>query len=187
MPQSLAHVHCSNANIGQGKTSKQSEFCTSQNSLKGQEPRKMYIQCTSPGDGQTSCKVWLASGERRRCSNEANKRNRLKFAGVPKSGKPMSAANGPKFTILWDMWRIYCSLTIFFRLSIHALVAKYSPTIDKVVRWCPDGEFLAIFDFLRSVFSASRIQHISDLHSKFALRPHHVWKYRRHPISDGWE
>jgi len=28
------------------------------------------------------------------------------------------------------------------------------------------------------------VQHISDLHSKFALRPHHVWKYGRHPISD---
>jgi len=26
------------------------------------------------------------------------------------------------------------------------------------------------------------VQHISDLHSKFALRPHHVWKYGRHPI-----
>ena len=108
----------------------------------------MYIPCTSPGDGQTSCKVWLASSERRRCCNETNKRNPLKFAGVPQSGKPISAANGPKFTILWDMWRIYCSLTIFFRLSIHALVAKYSPTVDKVVRWCPDGEFLAIFCFL---------------------------------------
>jgi len=29
---------------------------------------KMAI-CTSPGDGQRSCKVLLASGERRRCSN----------------------------------------------------------------------------------------------------------------------
>jgi len=28
------------------------------------------------------------------------------------------------------------------------------------------------------------VQHISDLHSKFALRPHHVWKYGRHAISD---
>jgi len=28
------------------------------------------------------------------------------------------------------------------------------------------------------------VQHISDVHSKFALRPHHVWKYGRHPISD---
>jgi len=26
------------------------------------------------------------------------------------------------------------------------------------------------------------LQHISDLHSKFALRPHHVSKYGRHPI-----
>jgi len=34
---------------------------------------------------------------------------------------------------------------------------------------------------LRPVFPASRVQHISDLHSKFALRPHNVWKYGRHP------
>jgi len=25
------------------------------------------------------------------------------------------------------------------------------------------------------------MQHVSDLHPKFALRPHHVWKYGRHP------
>jgi len=40
--------------------------------------------------------------------------------------------------------------------------------------------FLATF--LRPVFSASRLQQDSDLHLKFALRPHHVWKYGRHPI-----
>jgi len=34
---------------------------------------------------------------------------------------------------------------------------------------------MAIFgDFLRPVFAASRVQQVSDLHSKFALRPHHV-------------
>jgi len=38
--------------------------------------------------------------------------------------------------------------------------------------------------FFRPVFPASRVQLISDMHSKFALRPHHVWKYGRHPISD---
>jgi len=38
--------------------------------------------------------------------------------------------------------------------------------------------------FLRPVFSASHVQHVSDMHSKFALRPHHVWKYDRHPICD---
>jgi len=38
---------------------------------------------------------------------------------------------------------------------------------------------------LRPVFSASRVQQVSDLRLKFALRPHHVWKYSRHPICDG--
>ena len=64
----------------------------------------------------------------------------------------------------------------FFPLLMHALVAKILP--DKVVRWCQDG------DFLRPVFPASCMQHISDLHSKFALGPHHVSKYRRHPFCD---
>ena len=31
--------------------------------------------------------------------------------------------------------------------------------------------------FFRPVFSASRVQQVSDLHLKFALKPHHVWKY----------
>jgi len=32
--------------------------------------------------------------------------------------------------------------------------------------------------FLRPVFySEPRAQHISGMYSKFALRPHHVWKY----------
>jgi len=39
-------------------------------------------------------------------------------------------------------------------------------------------------DFLRPIFSASLVQYVSDLHLKFALRPHHVWKYGRHPICD---
>jgi len=55
----------------------------------------------------------------------------------------------------------------FFSDCQYALfVATIQP--DKVVRWCADGEFL------HPVFPASRVQHISDMHSKFALRPHHV-------------
>jgi len=34
------------------------------------------------------------------------------------------------------------------------------------VRWCPDGDFWRLF--LRPVFSASRVQQVSDLHLKFA-------------------
>jgi len=62
---------------------------------------------------------------------------------------------------------------------MYDLVANISP--DKVVRWCADGEFV------RLVFPASCVHHISDLHSKFVLGPHHVWKYGRHPICDRWE
>jgi len=54
-------------------------------------------------------------------------------------------------------------------LTIHALVAKTQP--DKVVRWCADDDFFVI---LHPVFPASHVQHILDLYSKFALRPHHV-------------
>jgi len=42
-----------------------------------------------------------------------------------------------------------------------------------------DGAEMAIF--LRPVFAASCVQRISDLHSKFALKPHHVPKYDKHP------
>ena len=52
---------------------------------------------------------------------------------------------------------------------------RYSPT-----KLC-DGAQMAIFaTFFRPVFSANRVQQVSDLHLKFALRPHHVWKYGRH-------
>jgi len=101
------------------------------------------VQCTSPGDGQTSCKVWLASGDGRRWSNEGKTRNRLKFAGVPQTSKPISAVNGLKFALLWRHVEKILMFNNFFRLSIHALVAKIHP--DKVVRWCPDGEFCRFF------------------------------------------
>ena len=76
-----ARVPCSNAaNIGERKSWTQSEFFTWQNSVRGQEPPKMYIKCNSTEDGQTSCKVCLTSVERRQCSNEAKTQNSLKFA-----------------------------------------------------------------------------------------------------------
>jgi len=98
------------------------------------------------------------------CSNTAKTRNPLKFAGVPQSGKPISAISGPTSATLWG----YCCLTSFFLIGDICLsredTARQSCAI--VLRW-------RIFsDFLRPVFSASHMQHISDLHSKFALRPH---------------
>jgi len=104
---------------------------------------------------------------------------RWNLEGCPKlvnRSQPLVGRSSPYYE---DMWRRYQCLTGFFRLSIHALAAKIQP--NKGVRWCQNG------DFLHPVFSASRVQHISDMHSKFALRPHHLWKYGRHPISDHWD
>ena len=90
-------VPCSNAvNIGECKTWTRSEFCTWQNSVTGQQP-KMNKWCTRPGDGHRSSKVWLASIERRRCSNAGKTRNSLKLAGVPQTTGPIASASGPKF------------------------------------------------------------------------------------------
>jgi len=47
---------------------------------------------------------------------------------------------------------------------------------------------MAIFaSILRPVFPASHLQHISDMYSKFALRPHHVSKYGRHLMCGRWD
>jgi len=44
--------------------------------------------------------VWLAPTTRVPCSNAAKTQNPLKFAGVPQTPELISAASGPKFTIL---------------------------------------------------------------------------------------
>jgi len=58
------------------------------------------------------------------CSNAAKTRNQLKFGGVTQTNETISAASGPKFTILWGHLETYWCLTSFFRLSIRALVEK---------------------------------------------------------------
>ena len=125
-------------------------------------------------------KVWLTPTTRVPCTNAAKMRNPLKLAGVPQTPNRSQLLMGQSLSYCGDLWRRYCCLTsYFFQLSIHALFAKIWP--DKLVRWCADG------NFLRAPFPASRVQHVSDLHPKFALRPHHVWKYGWHPICDRWE
>ena len=46
-------------------------------------------------------KVWLTPNTGVSCGNADKTRKPLKLAGVPQTGKPISAASGPKFTILW--------------------------------------------------------------------------------------
>jgi len=60
----------------------------------------------------------------------------------------------------------HCCLTSFFD-------CQYMPKLQRqTLTKLRDGAQMA--NFLGPVFSVSRVQHISDLHSKFALRPHHV-------------
>ena len=106
------------------------------------------------------------------CTNAAKTRNPLKFAGVPQTNETISTASGPKFTILWGHLEDILVLNNFSDCRCVPYLRRYSPT-----KLC-DGAQMTIFgDFFASCISASRAQHVSDLHSKFALGPHHVSKY----------
>jgi len=103
--------------------------------------------------------------------------------GCPKLTKRSQPLVGRSSPYCGDMWRRYCFLIGFFSIVDTCLSCEdiAQQSCGMVPRWRLLG------DFLHPVFSASRVQHVSDLHSKFALRPHHVWKYGRHPISDCWD
>ena len=68
--------------------------------------------------------VWLTPTTRVPCSNAAKMRNPLKLPGMPKLTKGSQPLVGRSSPYCGDMWRTYWCLTSFFRLSIHALVAK---------------------------------------------------------------
>jgi len=114
------------------------------------------------------------------CNNTAKMQKPLKVAGVPKLPKRSQPIVGQSSPYCGHIWRRYCCLTSFFPIVDTCIscedIARQS--CGTVPRW----RFFA--SFLHPVFSASHVQHMSDLHSKFALRPHLVWKYGRHPISD---
>ena len=86
------------------------------------------------------------------CSNAAETRNPLKFAGVPQTNERSSAASGPKFTILWGHVEDILLLNNFFPIVDTCLSCE-----DIARRRCamvPRWQFLATF--LRPVFAASR-------------------------------
>jgi len=108
---------------------------------------------------------------------------RWNLQGCPKLANRSQLLVGRSSPYYADMWRRYCCLTNFFPIVDKCLscedIARQS--CGMVPRWRLFG------DLLRAVFSASHAQHVSDLHSKITLRPHHVWKYSRYSISDGWD
>jgi len=109
---------------------------------------------------------------------------RWNYLGCPKTNETISAASGPKFTILWGHVEEIMLLNKFFFLIVDTCLSCEDiaqQSCPMVPRW----RFLATF--LGPAFAASRVQHISDLHSKFALGPHHVSKYGRHPTCGRWD
>jgi len=106
-----------------------------------------------------------------------------KLLGCPKhanGSQPLVGRSSPHYE---DTWRRYCCLTIFFPIVDTCLSCE-----DRARQSCVMVRRWRIFgDFLRPVFSASRVQHVSDLHPRFALGQHHMWKYGRHTTCDGWE
>jgi len=128
-------------------------------------------------------KVWLTPTTTVPCTNAAKTRSPLKFAGVPQTTGLLSAASGPKFTILWGHVEEILLLNKFLPIVDMYLICE--DIAQQSCAMTPRLRFLTTF--LHPVFSASRAQHVSHLHSKFALGPHHVSKYGRHPISDRWD
>jgi len=105
---------------------------------------------------------WLTLTTRVPCSNAGKTRNTLKFAGVPQTTGPISAASGPKFTILR---RHLEEILLFYKFFSGC---RYVPYLRRYsARKLCDGAQMA--NFWRFLGPASRAQHIWDLHSKFAL------------------
>ena len=113
----------------------------------GKSRRKCIYSVPAQETAKHRCKVWFASGERHRCNNEGKTRNSLKFDGVPQTNKPISAVSGPKFAILWGTCGGDIAVEQVFFPIVDARLSCEDTLIqpNKVVRWCPDGEFLAIF------------------------------------------
>ena len=139
------------------------------------------VMAALPNTGSALCSTpqfgWRSLVECRAVTLQRCK-TRWNLLGCPKLMKQSQPLLGRSSPYCEDMWERYCCLTSFFPIVDTCLscedIARQSCAM--VPRW----RFLATF--LGPAFAASRVQHISDLHSKFALRPHYVRKYGRHPI-----
>jgi len=68
----------------------------------------------------------------------------LKLAGVPQTGKPISAVSGPKFAILWGHVEEVLVLNKFFPIVDTWLICKDTARQSCVMvpRWHIFGDFL---------------------------------------------
>jgi len=121
--------------------------------------------------------VWLTPTTRVPCSNAAKTRKPLKFATVPQTPEPISAASASKFIILSEHVGEVLLFNNVFPILDTSLSCK-----DIARQGCvmvPRWRFFAF-----CIFSEPRGARFRPA-SKFVLRQQHVWKCGRHPICDG--
>ena len=104
------------------------------------------VMAALPNIGGALCSTpqsWLTPTTRVPCSNAAKTPNALKFAGVPQTNERISAASGPKFTILWGHVGEILLLNKFFPIVDTCLSCKdiAGQSCAMVHRW----RFLATF------------------------------------------
>jgi len=102
-------------------------------------PNIVGALCSTP-------QIWLTSTTRVPCSNAAKTRNPLKFTGVPQTNETISAANGPKLTILWGHVDERLLLNIFpivdTCLNCEDIARQ---TCGVVPRWQLFGDFCVLY------------------------------------------
>jgi len=127
--------------------------------------------------------VWLTPTTRCRAVTLPRHETRWNLQGCLKLPDRSQPLVGRSLPYCGDMWKTYCCLTSFFPIVDTRLSCKdiAQQSCAMVPRW----RFLTTF--LCPVYAASRVQHVSDLHLKFALRPHHVCKYGRQPLCNVWD
>jgi len=122
-----ARVPCSNAaNIGECKLWMQSEFCTCQNCITGKKPLLVYIYSVP---AQQTAKHRAKFGWPPLSDVGAvmipRRKTHLNLLGCHRLPNRSQTLVGRRSPHCENAWRRYCYLTsYFFRLSIHALVAK---------------------------------------------------------------
>jgi len=132
MCRSMVDIHSVTAEIRRGKKKKKKELkCGPMPNVMAALPNISGALCSMSNTGVP-------------CSNAAKTRNPLKFAGVSQTNETISAASGPKFTILWGHVEEILLLNKFFLIVDTCLSCE-----DIVRQSCAMVPRLPIFgDFL---------------------------------------
>ena len=141
------------------------------------------VMVALPNTGGALCSTPQSLADARRAVTLPRRETGWNLQGclkLPDGSQPLICRSSP---YCGDIWRTYRCLTSFF--PIVDICFSYEDITRQSCAMVPRWRFLATF--LRPAFPASRVQHVSDLHLKFALRPYHVWKYGRHPIYGRWD